>query len=136
MRMRGAELASHLDICVVDGVFDVLPEVLALRCGANQALLFGLLCFPAACSIMWPVAARETELGGLPGARPSAPVIRLDQAALALAGGPPSSAPLWDNAARQVLVQFLDGTWRLCRLIEWRRRDVGTWLCDPVLTVR
>ncbi len=79
---------------------------------------------------MWPVAARETELGGLPGARPSAPVIRLDQPALALAGGPPSPAALWDGAARQVLVQFLDGTWRLRRLIEWRRRDAGTWLCD------
>ena len=77
---------------------------------------------------MWPVAACETELGGLPGGRPSAPVIRLDQPALA--GGPPSPAALWDGAARQVLVQFLVGTWRLCRLIEWRRRDAGTWLCD------
>jgi hypothetical protein len=79
---------------------------------------------------MWRVAARETDLGGLPGARPSAPVIRLDQPALALAGGPPAPAPLWDDAARQVMVRFLDGTWRLCRLIEWRRPGAGTWLCD------
>ena len=79
---------------------------------------------------MWPVAARETELGGLPGARPPAAVIRLDQPALALAGGPPSPAPLWDGAARQVIVQFLDQTWRLCRLTGWRQRDAGTWLCD------
>jgi hypothetical protein len=79
---------------------------------------------------MWHVAARETELVGLPGARPSAPLIRLDQPALTLVGGPPSPAPGWDAAVRQVIVQFLDGTWRLCRLIAWRQRDAGTWLCD------
>jgi hypothetical protein len=67
---------------------------------------------------MWRVAARETELGGLPGVRPLAPVIRLNQPALTVVGGQPSPAPLWDEAARQVIVQFLDGTWRLCRLIE------------------
>jgi hypothetical protein len=88
------------------------------------------LWFSAACSIMWHVAARETELGGLPGARPSAPAIRLDQPALTLADGPPAPAPLWDAAARQVIVLFLDTTWRLCRLIEWRQRDTSTWLCD------
>jgi hypothetical protein len=29
-----------------------------------------------------------------------------------------------------VIVQFIDGTWRLCRLTAWRRRDAGSWLCD------
>lgn len=79
---------------------------------------------------MWHVAARESELGGLRDARPAAPVIRLEQPALTLVGGAPSPAPVWDAAARQVIVQFIDGTWRLCRLIAWRQRDAGTWLCD------
>jgi hypothetical protein len=37
---------------------------------------------------------------------------------------------MWDAAARQAIMQFLDGTWRLCRLIEWRQHDAATWLCD------
>jgi hypothetical protein len=65
----------------------------------------------------------------LPGASQPVPAVRLDQPALALAGGPPSPAPLWDDGTRKAIVQFLDGTWRLCRLTAWRRGR-GTWVCD------
>lgn len=67
----------------------------------------------------------------LPGARSSAPAIRLDQPALTSAGGPPApDVPMWDAAAREAIVQFLDGTWRLCRVIDWRQRADKAWVCD------
>ena len=67
----------------------------------------------------------------LPGARSSAPFVRLDQPALTPAGGPPAAdAPMWDAAAREAIVQFLDGTWRLCRVIDWRQRADKAWVCD------
>jgi hypothetical protein len=50
--------------------------------------------------------------------------------ALTLVGGLPSPAQVWDVVGRQAMVQFLDGTWRLCRLADWQRRDADTWLCD------
>lgn len=71
-----------------------------------------------------------TGLGVLPGAGPAAPVARLDQPALVPAGGPPTPAPMWDAGARQAMVLFLDGTWRLCRLTAWRPSGSGAWLCD------
>lgn len=78
---------------------------------------------------MGHVAEPVTWLSVLPGARP-APAARLDQPALAPAGGPPGPAPMWDAGAREVIVQFLDGTWRLCRLTAWRQDRAGAWLCD------
>jgi hypothetical protein len=75
------------------------------------------------------VAEILTGLSVLPGAR-TAPAVRLDQPALVPAGGPPYPAPVWDAAARQAMVQFLDGTWRLCRVMAWRQDGAGAWLCD------
>jgi hypothetical protein len=37
---------------------------------------------------------------------------------------------MWDTATRQAIVQFRDGSWRLCRLIAWQQHDDGTWLCE------
>lgn len=67
----------------------------------------------------------------LPGARSSAPAVRLDQPALTPAGGPPApDPPLWDAAHRQAIVQFLDGTWHLCRITDWRQRADRAWICE------
>jgi hypothetical protein len=67
----------------------------------------------------------------LPGGDPSVPRIRLDQPALTLAGGPPAPDPqMWDAAARQAIVQFLDGTWRLCRVTGWQQREDKAWVCE------
>lgn len=76
------------------------------------------------------VADSLTGLRVLPGAGASAPAVRLDQPALVPAGGPPAPAPMWAAGDRQAIVQFLDGTWRLCRLTAWRPAGGGTWLCD------
>ena len=66
----------------------------------------------------------------LPGARGLVPAIHLDQPALTLIGAPPvPDPPMWDAAARQAIAQFLDGTWRLCRLTGWQQRGDG-WLCE------
>jgi hypothetical protein len=37
---------------------------------------------------------------------------------------------MWDAATRQAIVQFRDGSWRLCRLIAWQQHDDGIWLCE------
>jgi hypothetical protein len=56
--------------------------------------------------------------------------VRLDQPALAPAGGPPSPAPMWDASDRQAMVRFLDGTWRLCRVTGWQQLAPGSWACE------
>jgi hypothetical protein len=76
------------------------------------------------------VADSQFGLMILPGGRAPVPGIRLDQPALVSAGGPPAPAPMWADGERQAMVQFLDGTWHLCRLTSWQSTGGGTWLCN------
>jgi hypothetical protein len=42
----------------------------------------------------------------------------------------PGVGELADGGRREVMVQFLDGTVRLCRVISWQRdREPGVWRC-------
>ena len=122
-----------------------------LTASARRAITIALESSPIDCAMRSASAVSRTARSGSTAATasamramvsaralssPSAPAMRSARSGSAVAttpatraitpaGGPPSPAPLWDDAARQVIVQFLDGTWRLCRLIEWRTPAPG-----------
>jgi len=39
---------------------------------------------------------------------------------------PPSGRPV-DGQMREVMVPFVDSSWRLVRLVQWRRSEAGWW---------
>lgn len=51
-----------------------------------------------------------------------------DQPALERSPGSEPAGRRVDGQMREVLVPFIDKSWRSCRVVEWRR-DAGGWWC-------